>query len=253
MNKLMEAINISRVFKKSGKSFYAISNVNFEICAGEFLGMVGPSGSGKTTIGRILVGLLPATRGKILFEGNEIRFPFPKSVRPMLQLVFQEPASSLSPRLNIIDLVQEPLILNRFPKEQAKDIARKMIYEVGLGSEHLNRYYWELSGGESQRVAIARAMALRPKFVVLDEISSGLDPITAIEITKLVKILSVRYGISIIFITHDLGLAWSYCERILFISHGKISGGISEREKWLSPEARKMVEVTIKRQSIPNL
>jgi len=246
----MEARDISRVFMKSGKNFYAIENVNLFIRSGEFLGLVGPSGSGKTTIGRILVGLLPATRGKILLEGNEICFPFSKKVRPMLQLVFQEPASSLSPRLNILDLVREPLILNRFPADKSKDMALKLIYEVGLGEEHLNRYYWELSGGESQRVALARAMVLRPKIVVLDEVSSGLDPITAIEISNSVKKLSGRYGTSIIFITHDLGLAWSYCERILFISHGKISGEISEKEKRLSPQARKMVEVTIKRQSI---
>jgi peptide/nickel transport system ATP-binding protein len=250
MNKVIEVHNIAKEFNNGKKRFYAIKNVSFSLASGEFLGLVGPSGSGKTTIGRILVGLLPASEGKIIFDGKPLSYPFPETIRPSLQMVFQEPGSSLSPRLKIIDLIKEPLLLNQIPEDRAEASARSIIKEIGLKEDYLGRYYWELSGGEIQRVAIARVMVLKPKLVVLDEISSGLDPITTIEISNLIKKLSHRYQTAIIFITHDLGLAWRYCQHILFLSAGTIAGEISKVKRNLTPEAQTLLHAALNRQKI---
>jgi ABC-type dipeptide/oligopeptide/nickel transport system ATPase subunit len=250
MKTLLEVHNLAKEFNKGRERFSALMDVSFSIAYGELLGLVGPSGSGKTTIGRILVGLLPASAGKITLEGKQLSYPFAENIRPSLQMVFQEPGSSLSPRLKIMDLLTEPLLLNDIPQDKAETSARSMIKEMGLKEEYLDRYYWELSGGEIQRVALARAMVLEPELVVLDEISSGLDPITANEILNLIKKLSNRNKTSMLLITHDLGLAWRYCQRILFIFAGTIAGEISSNKRDLTPEAQSLLHAALNRQDI---
>lgn len=250
MKTLLEVHNLAKEFNKGRERFSALKDVSFSLAYGELLGLVGPSGSGKTTIGRILVGLLPASEGKITFEEKQLSYPFPENIRPSLQMVFQEPGSSLSPRLKIMDLLTEPLLLNDIPEDKAETSARSIIKEMGLKEEYLDRYYWELSGGEIQRVALARTMVLKPELVVLDEISSGLDPITANEILNLIKKLSNRGKTSMLLITHDLGLAWRYCQRILFLSAGSIAGEISSNKRDLTPEAQSLLHAALNRQKI---
>ncbi len=204
----------------------AVDDVSFAIRAGETLGLVGESGSGKTTIGLALVGLERAA-GHISFEGREIGGLSRRELRPLrgrMQIVFQDPFGSLSPRLSVGEIVAEGLAVHmpRLPRAEREARVLAALAEVGLPAEAMLRYPHEFSGGQRQRIAIARAMILKPRFVVLDEPTSALDASVQAEIVDLLRDLQSRHDLAYLFISHDLAVVRALAHRLVVLCAGRI-------------------------------
>lgn len=206
--------------------FDALKAINFDLYSGESLGIVGESGSGKSTLAKALLKLVPFATGDVYFQGQEINQLSQGAFRPFrqhLQIVFQDPFASLSPRMTIEDIIGEGLrSLKKLPKAQWQQTVIDVMQEVGLDPEWRWRYPHEFSGGQRQRIAIARALVMRPKCIVLDEPTSALDRNIQFQIIDLLLDLQKRYGISYIFISHDLRLVHAFCHRVLVIHQGAI-------------------------------
>ncbi|HBO58897.1 MAG TPA: microcin ABC transporter ATP-binding protein [Alphaproteobacteria bacterium] len=224
-------IAVPFVVKKSfwGKpleTFYAVAGVDLDIRAGQTAALVGESGSGKTTLGNALLRLLPSS-GSIAFDGQDFRALTPKELRAKrtdIQIVFQDPFASLSPRMTVAQIVGEGLQIH-FPKMPAVERLEKIkqaLKDVGLGEDVLNRYPHAFSGGQRQRIAIARVLVLKPKLIVLDEPTSALDVSVQGQIIALLKKLQQKYGLSYLFISHDLRLVKSFAHAIYVMKDGKI-------------------------------
>jgi peptide/nickel transport system ATP-binding protein len=200
-----------------------IKGVTFDLHAGETLSMVGESGSGKTTIGRAILGLAPVTAGRISFRGSEIhsasRRERRKSARE-IQVVFQDPYSSLNPSMRIEDILVEPLAATGV--EGGRQRIRSLLDAVGLPSDAANRYPREFSGGQRQRIAIARALALEPTVIICDEPTSALDVTTQAKVLQLFKDIQEMTGVAYLFISHDLGVVHSISDRIAVLYRGEI-------------------------------
>jgi peptide/nickel transport system ATP-binding protein len=209
------------LFKK-GTPKRALHAVSVDIHAGEVVALVGGSGSGKTTLGRTIAGLVNQSSGDILFQGRERSADW-RNYRLNCQMVFQDPYSSLDPRMTILSLVEEALRLvpdiDRVAKTKR---AHETLEEVGLGTEFALRYPHELSGGQRQRVAIARAIARRPKFLIADEPVSALDVTVRAQVLTLFSDLQKRYGFSCLFISHDLGVVEQVADRVIVMQDGRI-------------------------------
>lgn len=204
----------------------AVDGVSFNIRAHETLGLVGETGSGKTTIGRLVLRLIPQTRGKVIFDGVDITALDYRSFRPMkkdMQIIFQDPYSSLNPRMTIGEIIAEPLIVHTNMTTQERE---KRVYEllelVTLRPEHAKRYPHEFSGGQRQRIGIARALALNPRFIVADEPISALDVSIQAQITNLLIDLQKELGLSFLFIAHDLSVIKHMCDSVLVLYLGKV-------------------------------
>jgi microcin C transport system ATP-binding protein len=203
----------------------AVDDISFTLREGETLGVVGESGSGKTTLGMAVLRLTRAT-GHISFVGQDILALKPASIRPLrqrMQLVFQDPYGSLSPRLSVGDIIGEGLKIHKIgtDKTRAKAVA-DILQEVGLTPDMADRYPHEFSGGQRQRISIARAMILKPKLVVLDEPTSALDRSVQTQIIELLRDLQKKYGISYLFISHDLRVVRAMAHKILVMKQGKM-------------------------------
>ncbi|EMO87592.1 ABC transporter ATP-binding protein [Leptospira noguchii] len=204
----------------------AVDGVNLEIGNNEIIGLVGESGCGKSTLGRGLVKLLKPEFGSIYFEDKEITslsssefFPFRKNI----QIIFQDPYSSLNPRMTIAEILMEGLeIHEKISKEEAETKIKEILEKVNLSSNILSRFPHEFSGGQRQRIAIARALVLKPKFVICDESVSALDVSTGTQVLKLLVELKNEFGLSYLFISHDLGVVKSISDRIAVMYLGKI-------------------------------
>lgn len=204
----------------------AVDGVNLEIGNNEIIGLVGESGCGKSTLGRGLVKLLKPESGSIYFEDKEITslsssefFPFRKNI----QIIFQDPYSSLNPRMTIAEILMEGLeIHEKISREEAETKIKKILEKVNLSSDILSRFPHEFSGGQRQRIAIARALVLKPKFVICDESVSALDVSTGTQVLKLLVELKNEFGLSYLFISHDLGVVKSISDRIAVMYLGKI-------------------------------
>lgn len=204
----------------------AVDGVNLEIGNNEIIGLVGESGCGKSTLGRGLVKLLKPEFGSIYFEDKEITslsssefFPFRKNI----QIIFQDPYSSLNPRMTIAEILMEGLeIHEKISKEEAETKIKEILEKVNLSSSILSRFPHEFSGGQRQRIAIARALILKPKFVICDESVSALDVSTGTQVLKLLVELKNEFGLSYLFISHDLGVVKSISDRIAVMYLGKI-------------------------------
>ena len=213
-----------------GKKNYvhAVDGISFDIKKGEIFALAGESGSGKTTTGRLLAKLIEPTSGKILFDNIDITNMKPKQFkvfRRRMQMVFQDPYESLNPRMIISDIVAEPLIVQGGKSaEEIEESVCKALEDVQLvpPEEFLFRFPHELSGGQRQRVAVARALITRPEFIVADEPVSMLDVSIRAEILNLMFDLKEKYGLTILYITHDLALARHICDRIAIMYLGKI-------------------------------
>ena len=214
----------SGLFKK--EVHRAVDGISFEIGRGETLGLVGKSGCGKSTLGRTVLRLLEPTGGRVLFDGQDIsgfKGSDLKRLGTRMQIIFQNPESCLNPRMKVYDAIAEPLRLHRLcEKGEERVRVQELIEAVSLSEELLFRYPGELSGGQLQRVAIARVLGMRPEFIVADEPTSMLDPLVQAQILFLLKSLQEDYGISFLFISHDMEVVKWMSDEIAVMEEGKI-------------------------------
>ena len=202
----------------------AVDGVSFEIAHGETLGLVGESGCGKTTVGRTILHLYKPTAGEIIYEGTQITPKNIEKYRREMQIVFQDPYSSLNPRMTVSDIVGEPLDIHHLysnKKEREEKIAH-LLNLVGLNSDHARRYAHEFSGGQRQRIGIARALAVEPKFIVCDEPVSALDVSIQAQVINTFEELQQKLGIAYLFIAHDLLVVQHISRRIAVMYLGRI-------------------------------
>src|SRR5574337_1936426 len=204
----------------------AVDGVSFAIRRGETLGLVGESGSGKTTTGRVILRLMEPTSGEVFFEGRNL-FKITKEelrkLRRDMQIIFQDPYSSLNPRMTVGDIVGEPLEIHNLArgKEKVRRV-QELLEVVGLSPHHTNRYPHEFSGGQRQRIGIARALSVDPKLIICDEAVSALDVSIQAQVLNLLEELQNEYGLTYLFISHDLGVVRHISDRIIVMYLGKI-------------------------------
>jgi peptide/nickel transport system ATP-binding protein len=225
--KLLEIIGISRQFKLGDTKFKAVDDVTLTINKGEILGVVGESGSGKSTLARIVMALDKPTEGNILFENYDLfqlRAVNLQRMRVNFQMVFQDPYGSLNPRHKISRIVAEPLHLEEKPPKgnALRERVQKLLEEVGLNASDMDKYPHEFSGGQRQRIAIARALITKPKLLVADEATSALDLTVQAQILKLILKMRETHGISVLFITHNIGVVDAICDSVAVMQSGKI-------------------------------
>jgi len=207
------------------KPFRALKGVSLDIAAGETVGLVGESGSGKTTLGRAVLGLAPVTGGSITYDGRDLATLSKKARRGLaheIQVVFQDPYTSLNPSMTIEQILMEPLTVRNLSVKDARARVRGLLDEVRLPSNAGERLPREFSGGQRQRVAIARALALQPKLIVCDEPVSALDLSTQARVLELFKEIQQRTGVAYLFVSHDLAVVRHLSHRVAVMYHGEI-------------------------------
>lgn len=223
---LLKGQGLVKDFKMGKSTVHAVANVDIEIRNGETLSLVGESGCGKSTLGRLLLGLLRPDQGKIWFEGRELvsmkRREFQK-VRRDIQCIFQDPYSSLDPRLSVANSIAEPLLINRAgTREECMKRVDELLEIVGIPVEYKNRFPHQFSGGQRQRIGIARALSLNPKLIVCDEPVSALDVSIQAQILNLLTELQERMGLTYLFISHDLNVVRCISDRVYIMYLGSI-------------------------------
>jgi len=213
------------MFSLRKKFTRAVQGVSLEIKQSTTLGLVGESGCGKSTLAKIILKLIAPTSGKVMFDGadiTEIKEKDFRQLRREIQIVFQDPYSSLSPRLRIKNIIAEPLLAFKKPKKKVEQRVRELISRVGLNQEHMERLPHQLSGGQRQRVGIARALATSPKLLVLDEAVSSLDLSTQAQILNLLNSLQKKLSLTYLFIAHNLSVVRYLCDEVAVMYRGKI-------------------------------
>ncbi len=231
---ILEVRNLVKHFQVGGGFFggaagvvRAVDGVSFSIARGETLGLVGESGCGKTTTGRCILLLEQPTSGQIVFEGQDLtRLPAGelRRVRRRMQVIFQDPYSSLNPRMTVGQIIEEPMAVHRLVREPAarRGRCRDLLQRVGLLPQHASRYPHELSGGQRQRVGIARALAMEPSVIVCDEPVSALDVSIQAQIINLLEDLQAEFGLTYLFVAHDLAVVRHISDRVAVMYLGKI-------------------------------
>lgn len=205
----------------------AVDGVSFEIARGETLGLVGESGCGKTTVGRSILKLIPPTRGRVYFDGHDVlaaRGRELRLLRRQMQIIFQDPVGSLNPRMRVVSIVGEPLIVHGLVRnrDELRWRVERLLERCGMPAAAADRYPHEFSGGQRQRIGIARALALEPRFIVCDEPTSALDVSIQAQIINLLMDLQAEFGLSYLFISHDMAVIQHVCQRIAVMYQGKI-------------------------------
>jgi peptide/nickel transport system ATP-binding protein len=217
---------LKKYFGATDRPVRAVDDVSFDIRRGEVLGRVGESGSGKSTIGRAILKLIEPTAGEILFEGADLARLSPSAMRPyrrQLQIIFQDPYASLNPRQRVGDALAEAMSTHGLhPGVARKARIAELLSVVGLAPEHARRYPHEFSGGQRQRIGIARALAVEPRFIVADEPVSALDVSIQAQVINLLCDLRERFGLTMLFISHDLDVIEYLCDRIVVLYLGKV-------------------------------
>ena len=224
---ILEVRNLKKYFDTPRGPLHAVDDVSFTLERGKTLGLVGESGCGKSTTGRVILRLLEATSGDIIFEGKDIRKLDKKEMRQMrrdMQIIFQDPFSSVDPKMSVSQIIAEPLILNKIltDKQAVNKRVAELMDTVGLAERLVNAYPHELDGGRRQRIGIARALAMEPKFIVCDEPVSALDVSIQAQILNLLKELQKDLGLTYIFITHNLSVVNHFSDEIAVMYLGQI-------------------------------
>jgi len=273
IEKLSKRFRVSSGFFKSKSFITPVNKISFNVKTGEALGLVGESGCGKTTTGRMIVKLLQPSDGRIFFQDIDITHMKEKEFkhyRKDIQIVFQDPFSSLNPRMTVYQILRRPLRIFNITEDkiQERELVLKTLEEVGLKKEHLNRYPHEFSGGQRQRIAIARAMITKPKFIVLDEPTSALDVSVQAQIMNLLISLKEELKLTYLFISHDLSVIKFISDRIAVMYLGRIVEISSTKEIFSNrlhpytkllfdsipiPDPKKKVEFLIDLGELPSL
>lgn len=220
---LLEVRQLCKTYRRGKHTLRALSDVSFRMSAGEIVGLVGESGSGKSTLLKCISGLERATSGEVLFAGKPITHNSLCENGKLMQMVFQDASYSFDPRMKLRPSLEEPLkamqkLGGTALREQGEELAR----QVGLDPALLNRYPAQLSGGQCQRMAIARALAASPKLLLCDEATSALDVSAQAQTIRLLTELREKRGISILFVSHDLAVVGSFCDRVLVMQEGQV-------------------------------
>ena len=240
MNALLDVRNLVMHFRVGGGQVArAVDGVSFSIAKGETLGLVGESGCGKTTVGRSIIRLYDPTAGSIVFDGTDLAHLSQREMLPFrrrMQMIFQDPYASLNPRMTVGDIVMEPMTIHSLhaPKERS-DRARELLRVVGLNSEHANRYPHEFSGGQRQRIGIARSLAASPEFIVCDEPISALDVSIQAQIVNTLEDLQKEFGLTYLFIAHDLSMVKHISDRIAVMYLGTMVEIAGSNELYTRP------------------
>ncbi|MGM0646843.1 MAG: ABC transporter ATP-binding protein [Bacteroidota bacterium] len=235
---------------KAREYFTAVDNVSFEVYPGETLGLVGESGCGKTTLGRTLLGMIATNAGNITYKKQNITHlsnTAMRQLRKKIQIIFQDPYSSLNPRLTVGSAIEEPLKVHGFisGRKQRKARVEELLEKVGLEAAHYNRYPHEFSGGQRQRVCIARALAMQPEFIICDESVSALDVSVQAQVLNLFNELKEDFGFTYIFISHDLSVVRYMSDRVLVMKDGYLVEQAEADELYRNPQqeyTRKLIE-----------
>lgn len=205
------------------ESIRAVTEVSIEVSANETLGIVGESGCGKSTLARLMVGLEEPSEGRIVFNSDDVSSHRNPDMRRRIQMIFQDPYSSLNPRVKIGDAIAEALRVHRIAgRSQVNQRVDSLLDAVGLGSSYADRYPIELSGGQRQRVGIARALAVEPEVLIADEAVSGLDVSIQAQILNLLRDIKVEFGLTLVFISHDLSVIDYLADRVAVMYLGRI-------------------------------
>lgn len=233
---MIDIENLRVTFSNGGRSVHAVQGVSFSVAEGESFGIVGESGSGKSTVLKAISGLVPSESSRLTVNGRPAAERRAKADRRLMQFVFQDPYASLHPRQTVDEVLREPLEIHGIDRRDER--IEQAIAEVGLSPEHRFRYPHQLSGGQRQRVSIARALILRPPVLLLDEPTSALDVSVQAEILNLISRLKQANKLTIILVSHDLGVVAHLCNRIAIMQFGKLvevvntedlrSGNVSE-------------------------
>ncbi|GAB3630683.1 hypothetical protein GCM10027421_00360 [Microbacterium shaanxiense] len=224
--KVAYPIRSSILLRKTGENV-AVSDVNFELSAGQTVGLVGESGSGKSTVARTVIGLVKPSAGRIRFDGQDITDYSPrqlKSVRRQMQMIFQDPQASLNPRLTVRDIIAEGWRVHRdlVPRSRWTAEVKGLLERVGLNPDYSDRYPHQFSGGQRQRIGIARALALRPKLIICDEAVSALDVSVQAQVLNLLDDLQRELNLAYLFISHDLSVVEHICDRVMVLNRGVV-------------------------------
>ena len=237
---LIETVHLKKYFNTGSGLLHAVDDVNLTIQPRKTLGVVGESGCGKSTLGRTILRLTPATEGKILYNGKDILTYNPHQLRQLrreMQIIFQDPYSSLNPRMTVSELIAEPLVVNKVMKNrnQLKERVKELMETVGLAARLENAYPHELDGGRRQRIGVARALSVNPKFIVCDEPVSALDVSIQAQILNLLMDLQDDMGLTYMFITHDLSVVRHISDEIAVMYLGQCVERCGSKELFDNP------------------
>lgn len=236
---LLRVEHLKKYFKSARGMVHAVDDVSFTLEAGKTLGVVGESGCGKSTLGRTILNLIPKTSGQIFYEGQDIGAYDKKQMwemRKKMQIIFQDPYSSLNPRMTVYDLVSAPLeVYGIGSAKERREMVISILHDVGLDQQYLNRFPHEFSGGQRQRIGIARALILNPEFVVCDEAVSALDVSVRAQVLNLMKKMQEKRGLTYLFISHDLSVVRHVSDRVAVMYLGSVVEVAEKRELYGHP------------------
>jgi len=227
------------IFRREVGSVNAVDGISFEIQEGETLGLVGESGCGKSTAGRVILQLIPATAGNVFFKGRDLTSLDKEELRKQrqqMQMIFQDPQDSLNPRMTVGSIISEPLMEHKkLQAEERSQRVEQLLISVGMNPKFTNRYPHEFSGGQRQRIGIARALALSPDFIICDEPIAALDVSIQAQVINLLEDLQEKYGLTYLFISHDLSMIRHIANRVAVMYLGRIVELASSRDLYFAP------------------